>query len=392
MAANTKTITIMAKARWADGLRRGSTKTKTYSTLSTMKEGRIQIVKDRVYDVSNPQSNAQMRQRVAFSTVTIAAAAMAELVDISFEGITKKADSRQKFISLNVARLKDFSKDTSAVKALFNPKGVKLLVPNSYILSQGSLVAPSFLLPQLENSGESFGDSTFADVARTVVVPAGTYTVAQLWNRLWNLLPGDQLTFPQIVALAGEASHVLSLTNPQTGATVYMDMMRNTSYAAPRIVLLSEMPSDTLAITNATTANEIREHLAKGLDITNSWWDNVTCPLIDVQVSATGTDLNISHVGGSYDEVFGVTNDDDILAMGCILSRIVNNAWKYSNSEFIVAWEAITGKTPSEPGMYAGWRFANALQTYIKAQTSVGEGNFLQHGESLTNVVPESFM
>lgn len=52
----------MAKSKSFFGLRRGSTKSQTYQVLNGQ-----QITKDRVYDVANPKTNRQMRQRALFA-------------------------------------------------------------------------------------------------------------------------------------------------------------------------------------------------------------------------------------------------------------------------------------------------------------------------------------
>lgn len=54
----------MAKSKGFFALRKGSTKSLTYSVLDGM-----QITKDRVYDVKNPRTESQMRQRMLMTTV-----------------------------------------------------------------------------------------------------------------------------------------------------------------------------------------------------------------------------------------------------------------------------------------------------------------------------------
>ena len=54
----------MAQSKGFFGLRKGSTKSLTFSTL----DGK-QITKDCVYDVKNPRTESQMRQRMLMTTV-----------------------------------------------------------------------------------------------------------------------------------------------------------------------------------------------------------------------------------------------------------------------------------------------------------------------------------
>ena len=57
----------MAKSKSFFGLRKGSTKTLTFSVLDGQ-----QITKDRVTDVKNPRSKAQMEQRCILKTAALA--------------------------------------------------------------------------------------------------------------------------------------------------------------------------------------------------------------------------------------------------------------------------------------------------------------------------------
>lgn len=72
----------MAKSKSFFGLRRGSTKSHTYQVFRG-----LQITKDRVYDVKNPQSTAQMEQRLKLPMVANFVASLKGILDHSFEGV-----------------------------------------------------------------------------------------------------------------------------------------------------------------------------------------------------------------------------------------------------------------------------------------------------------------
>ena len=87
----------MAKSKSFFGLRTGSTKSLTFQVYRGQ-----QITKDRVTRISNPRSEAQMRQRAIIPIVAASRAALKGLVDHSFEGVTYGEQSLKKFSELNL--------------------------------------------------------------------------------------------------------------------------------------------------------------------------------------------------------------------------------------------------------------------------------------------------
>lgn len=123
----------MAKSKSFFGLRKGSTKTLTFSVLDGQ-----QITKDRVTDVKNPRSKAQMEQRCILKTTALAYSTLKSIVDHSFEGTTYGAASQRKFMQLNTAIVRDNAHDG---KSLIGFASYKDSTPNmgQFIISQGSL-------------------------------------------------------------------------------------------------------------------------------------------------------------------------------------------------------------------------------------------------------------
>lgn len=128
----------MAISKTFDGLRRGSTKSKTYQVLNG-----YQITKDRVYDVKNPRTQSQMVQRMVMATASAAYAAMREICNHSFEGVTYGQPTMSKFVSVNAKLLrKNLNAQTS--KFAYNEFQDRGLKPGAYQLSEGSLPVPTF--------------------------------------------------------------------------------------------------------------------------------------------------------------------------------------------------------------------------------------------------------
>lgn len=123
----------MAKSKSFFGLRRGSTKTLTFSVFNGQ-----QVTKDRVESVKNPRSPAQMVQRMCMATASAAYAQMKEIVDHSFEGVTYGLDTMSEFIRQNVKQIKaSASKPANAVFA-FNPYQDRNLYGGAFIMSAGT--------------------------------------------------------------------------------------------------------------------------------------------------------------------------------------------------------------------------------------------------------------
>lgn len=126
----------MAKSKSFFGLRRGSTKSLTFSVLNGQ-----QVTKDRVYGGKNPRSLAQMNQRLCMATASAAYADMKQIVDHSFEGISYGANSMARFLSLNVKALKENITATNS-KFGYNDYGNRGIRQGAYIMSRGTALAP----------------------------------------------------------------------------------------------------------------------------------------------------------------------------------------------------------------------------------------------------------
>ena len=117
----------MAKSKSFFGLRTGSTKSLTFQVYRGQ-----QVTKDRVYRVSNPRSEAQMKQRAIIPIIAASRAALKGLVNHSFEGVNYGNDSLKKFSVINL--------QAGALNVVsYSPNGISNPGFAELIVSKGSL-------------------------------------------------------------------------------------------------------------------------------------------------------------------------------------------------------------------------------------------------------------
>lgn len=123
----------MAKSKSFFGLRRGSTKSQTYSVLRGE-----QITKDRVTGVANPKTSAQMRQRVLFaSVVKFYKHANQRFFKFAFEDRKQAESDYNAFVRHNVKR--GVIQNFEVYKDEFQPA-----LGQNWQLTQGSLSSPQW--------------------------------------------------------------------------------------------------------------------------------------------------------------------------------------------------------------------------------------------------------
>ena len=147
----------MAQSKGFFGLRKGSTKNFTFSTL----DGK-QITKDRVFDVKNPRTESQMRQRMLMTTVGAAYKMLKSIADHSFEGYTSGMQCMRQFNSRNLNRFKQAAAAKGSVA--FNEYKDGDINPLPFILASGSL--PGFVFSfDGESNLQIVGEKENADFA-----------------------------------------------------------------------------------------------------------------------------------------------------------------------------------------------------------------------------------
>lgn len=119
----------MAQSKSFFGLRTGSTKTLTFQVLNGK-----QITKDRVYNVKNPQTLAQMQQRALMATAVTAYSKMKAICDHSFEGVQVGSKTMGEFIKNNLSVLANAMPDINVTEYKS-----QTFADNKYMISKGTL-------------------------------------------------------------------------------------------------------------------------------------------------------------------------------------------------------------------------------------------------------------
>lgn len=160
-----------------------------------------QVVSAKVQP-KNPKSEAQCRQRMAFATLTTAAARLRTIVDHSFEGVKYGQTSTNHFIKINMgmaraAALWDGTTERSENND-FAIKGSKALCLLPYRISTGSLTAPIVRLS--DDNAVLFFD--YADrLQRVNTAELYTAALASL-----GIEPGDQLSVVSVFSTGQQIS------------------------------------------------------------------------------------------------------------------------------------------------------------------------------------------
>ena len=123
----------MAKSSTYFGLRRGSTKSHTFSVV----DGK-QITKDRVEGGKDPRTLSQMSQRCLVATIGSAYSATKSICDHSFEGKSAGMSCMREFMSTNLKQIL-LSKEYDDGNFGYNDYKESTFKAGSYIISKGSL-------------------------------------------------------------------------------------------------------------------------------------------------------------------------------------------------------------------------------------------------------------
>ena len=331
----------MAKSKSFFGLRTGSTKSLTFQTYRGQ-----QITKDRVTSVSNPQSTAQMDQRLLLPMVANARTRLSGLVDHSFEGVPYGYQSLQKFSSMNLQK-------GALTVTCYVPKGLSDPGRANFIISDGSLHQP-LDEPVLVNDDSTllFSAGVLKEPATKIfpAMPAGTKgsTVMYYLNRY--MAANDRLAWfssnSQLTFLGQGTKNSVKYTATDGTEKQYL----LSGFAIMRLVNPAAYPAETKAGT-ALTVDELKDYHD----------DNDKFVLAD-EVAAGGTnkvllksvvaDLSIeigifqtseASEGGSATYELGfspyftaVQEGDFALACACIFSQLDGSVWRRSRTRLTI--------------------------------------------------------
>ena len=326
----------MAKDNLFLGMARGSIGSVTFSRV----EGQ-QIARARNTSPRNPQSPAQMIQRIVMSTVGKAYSFMREICDHSFEGYESGQLSQRKFIEVNVSLLRDTLADLiaypveSEIKAStatnFSYKNDYLPVLNRYQISAGSLPRINLV-------------TTETQVAPCIEFDPGELTTQTITYQdiidLLGVQRGDQLTFIQI-------------TNDNRADNRQRSLMSGFRYA--RVIL---DPSDgdltsPFIVNNAINKpNERNEGVFRNLSIQN-------------QENRKGLQFILKDV------IYETASDRHMIANSVILSRLRGSQWL--RSEAFIEPNVISGSS--------AWQKSYLNEAYESYKTQPNSDLYLNQAE-----------
>lgn len=190
----------MARSKSFFGLRRGSTKSHTYSILNGQ-----QITKDRVQSVSNPKTQKQQFQRAIMATVMAAYSEMKAIEDHAFQGKKKGSENQREFMSRNLVAMRNAflqyqNEGTAPASQRFFAVGPKTptVLPCEWILSHGTMEEQTLFT--YENGNHTFITPNIV----SFTTQSGGYnsTLGEIADDL-GIKPGMQITFITVTAKNG---------------------------------------------------------------------------------------------------------------------------------------------------------------------------------------------
>lgn len=227
----------MAQSKGFFGLRKGSTKSLTFSTL----DGK-QITKDRVYDVKNPRTESQMRQRMLMTTVGAAYKMLKSIADHSFEGYSSGMQCMRQFNSRNLNRFKQAAAAKGSVA--FNEYKDGDINPLPFILASGSLPGFTYKLDDASNL-EIVGEKEGADLATA----EGIYAALGVQRN-------DLITFCTVIGEGATSNGVYTYKAERFNIVrLYCDKSGSVSKPADAFTISTN--NDDASISMSTTANAI---------------------------------------------------------------------------------------------------------------------------------------
>ena len=325
----------MAKSKSFFGLRTGSTKSLTFQTYRG-----LQVTKDRVTSVSNPQSVAQMDQRLLLPMVANARTRLSGLIDHSFEGVPYGYQSLQKFSSMNLQK-------GALTVSSYVPKGLSDPGRANFIIADGSLASPLQEPTVVDHMFLLFSSGFASPEPATKIFPAmpkGTKgsTVMYYLNRymatnpaLSFFSPNSQLTF------LGQRSNKTANYTATDGSEKEYPL---SGFAVMRIFCPAAYPAETKPGT-ALTVDELKDYhddndkFVLAEDVPEGGLNIATLETVGVSL---GLQLGFFPKDGN-DPEFGFSPSFHALqeagyplSCACIFSQLDGSVWRRSRTRMTV--------------------------------------------------------
>lgn len=320
----------MAKSKSFFGLRKGSTKSLTFQVLRGE-----QITKDRVTNVTNPQTKAQMQQRLITPMVASARATLKTLVNHSFEGVTYGEPSLKTFSSLNMAS-GGLTKIVSYV-----PKGAMDTGLADFIISRGSLTPITVTGSGQQTNKRLYNgislNLTTAKIAEGIsIFDESKHTLSESFLSAFlsenpTLQEGDQITVLGCYQ-GDEYDYTANADNEENIAYYHR-------YLVSRLIL------DTT--TAQTQYSSITED--KALSLNDGYFK--------INVGTIGATPQVA-VTPTYTPA-----QNKLLAACCILSRKTDNVWQRSSQRLTILNDSATADPGYNEVIYSYLKSSNAKST-----------------------------
>lgn len=171
----------MAKGS-AMGLWRGKKGSTVFYKLTNSNNAQKQGIRERVYEVANPQSNGQATQRAKLLPAQRVAGAIREIIERGWQGVDYGAKSRSEFLKYALKMQTGYP---------FVEKDDDRIVPGAYQITKGTIgsvvcefddVTPGDLISSIYIGGAD-APTTMGELAQIII------------DRNINIKEGDQLTF-----------------------------------------------------------------------------------------------------------------------------------------------------------------------------------------------------
>lgn len=273
------------------------------------KLGAKQITRVHNATPKNPKTDMQTIQRAIAATAMYAYSYLQQVCNHSFEGTAYGAASQQLFLKLNMDRLrKQYAADhTTGNTMCFSKKASGYAVPNSYIISKGSITNTPVGLTYSDDTGGFYFD---APILTEGLKPSEW--LQKLGLRKYR----DQITF---LAMIVDDTKVIG--------TEYEDMLKN--QYVPKMLHIERVVRNDAAVDDTKVYSEADEakkklfgaEIVKALNFDANW-------LPEGDNAALDGFKNVFQFGGMDNAVY-----DSTFAAGIIYSSYdENKGWLRSNS------------------------------------------------------------
>ena len=311
-----------------------------------------QMSRPRTRVVKNPRTSGQQIQRMVQATIAYAYAGLKTIVDHSFEGVQYGGKSMNYFIKRNMDALRAqvVAADSGAeITARFAAPNIRVLYPNEYIVSNGSL-AP-FVTPDGNAivSENQFPALSFPCDLQKVNTLAGLMAY-------YGISAGDQLTFLFFNVATDGKDVVASIDNEKAYAT---------ALAVRRLKFKESYTAEELA-------TPIGNLVGDGL------YD-----LCDAAVSDVDLEMYTSENGHLYFSVPSFKDLRKIFGGCCIRSRKQGETWLRSPQTVFIQTDFLGGNNN------VGFTVTTAYNAWMSGTTPVGVSEYILNGKPNSDTWPE---